>query len=554
MSGELRHGLVGYFSDEVQIKEVEVKDVKIKMRVKQHDVVRKVEQVSLGPHFCGAAAPHVDTSDPLTLRDGVKNRIGRKMPDRKPGFLRKLRWYVKAQIEKFGLRPVSPEEDFDFETWLNNTNYEQWRKDELRKINDDVISLLERNDAGELKNFKVKLFAKQETYMTWKHARGIYAREDVAKIFFGPMFKKIEEAVYYDPSTGEGIEHFIKHVAVDQRVDYIMEKVYKEGYMNVFTDYTSLEAHFDAPLMENCEFLLYEHMLGSNPRGRLGLEIMREVLQGTNIVQNRFMSVLIEAMRMSGEMNTSLGNGWSNLMLFGFWCAQRGIPVIGVVEGDDGLFSVPPWVVLPTEEWFKSRGCIIKVGTVEDISRASFCGLLFDPVDKAIISDPFKILANFGYTNARYALSNKKKLKALLRAKAMSMLVQYWGCPIVATLATKMLELTRSYNVDHVIAAERDSWRREKLIYGMKNYKSYVGREIGMRTRLLFEEIYGITVETQISIENRIKQMTVIAPLRFDEILPLFPYSFLENWERYSCTLRAGDKNKIFFVHTPIKS
>lgn len=514
----------------------------------ESDIVRSVEQVSLGCHFVGAAAPHPDCSDPKTLEQGVRRRIARKMPPRtSPDFLGRLRRESVRLITKHGLRPIDADYQFLFSEWLEETNYEAWRKEELRQIHDEIVDMLERNDKGELKHFRIKLFMKDETYMEFKQGRGIYAREDVAKCYFGPFFKAIESQIYYDPSTGEGIKHFIKHIPVDERAAYIMEEVFMEGFRNVCTDYSSLEAHFDADFMENCEFILYDHLLGSNPWGRTALEIMREVLQGNNVVQSKLLSCIIKACRMSGEMNTSLGNGWSNLVLFSLWCHESGVDMIGVIEGDDGLFSIPPHISVPTPEFFKTWGCLIKIDIHEEISRASFCGLVFDPQDKCIVSDPFKILLNFGYASKRYSSSKNTKLKALLRAKAMSTLVQYHGCPIVSALAKKMLELTRSIDSRHVIRQETDSWKRTKMMYAQTKFGVYLNSEVGMRTRILFEELYGIPVDVQVSIEAHLEAMTEIIPISLPELLPLFHYNCLEYYDNYTCSILVKKGRFIFF-------
>lgn len=536
----------------MNIKHIEVgRSVEVKVMDKLPEITRPVEQVSLGCHFLGAACPHPDTSDSQTLAQGVLRRMGRKMPSRNPEFLDRLRDHTRAAIEYFDLPPIEADYPFLFEAWLAQTNYEQWRKDELIKIHEDYVDLLERNDEGELRHFKVKLFMKAETYMEFKNGRGIYAREDVAKIVFGPYFKEIEKLVYYDPTTDAGIKHFIKHVPVDKRADFIMEEVYMEAFRSVCTDYSSLEAHFDPDFMKACEFVLYEHMLGKTQFGSTVLEIMREVLLGVNKIFGNGVRARILGRRMSGEMNTSLGNGWTNLMLFSMWYIEAGgsfSTLRGVIEGDDGLFCLPVEMKLPTEDFFKDWGCLIKIIVTDDISTASFCGLIFDPEDRKIITDPFKILANFGFTSNRYAVCRQNKLKSLLRAKAMSALVQYDGCPIIAVLAKKMLELTRSYDVRSVVAKERDEWRRGKLIYGMQNFRKYIDTEIGMRTRLLFEDMYGIPVSVQISIEKRIEMMTSIEPLDFPELLPLFPKDCLVYYEQFQCAYIVKEGQRVFFM------
>lgn len=522
------------------------KGVKINVReVVSPPVLRSIEQVSLGCHFVGAAAVHVDTGDVKTLEQAVLRRVCRKMPARDPEFLGKFLTHVKKAIQYYNLQPIEADYPFLFEEWLAGTNYDEKRKEELRKIHLDVVDLLERNDDGELTHFKVKLFMKDESYMEFKNGRGIYARDDVAKVFFGPYIKQMENAIYYDPATGSGVKHFIKHVPVDKRADYIMETVFVEGFDSVCTDYSGLEAHYDGDLLESCTFPLYDHMLGSNPHGRVALGIMREVFKGVNKIQNKFLSVKILARLMSGEMDTSLRNGWFNLMMATYFLMD----VYGIsfeqarliIEGDDGLVMIPKGAAVPDEKYFAAKGCCIKINVVEDISRASFCGLVFDPEERNIITDPFKVLMNFGYTSKRYACASDKKLKALLRSKAMSMLVQYHGCPILGVLAEKMLDLTRSFDVRHVINSTTDQWQRQKLQYASKSYKRFLGKQIGSRTRYLFEELYGIPPEVQVNIEAHIKEMSDIQPLFFPELIPECGQDAREYFEKFQHVYNIAD-------------
>ena len=128
---------------------------------------------------------------------------------------------------------------------------------------------------------------------------------------------------------------------------------------------------------------MLQHVIG----GEHILGIMKEVLCGKNIVQNRYLDCIIEARRMSGEMNTSLGNGFSNLMFMAFVCEKLGLNCNGVVEGDDGLFAFNGNT--PSASDFTKYGFNIKLDVHSEISTASFCGNVFDPEDRQIMTCPY---------------------------------------------------------------------------------------------------------------------------------------------------------------------
>ena len=484
---------------------------------------RRIEQVSAGCHVEGVALPHPDTHDPITLDRGVKKRMGQILPKANRAFYRRLRRTVVKWIKQRGIKPFTGDVDRSFETWLENTNYDTERKAQLTKIHEDVVDYLERDRDGALKFFKVQLFAKDENYVQFKHARGIYAREDVAKVFFGPYIKLMENDLYQQPE-------FIKHVPVADRAKYIMNRLYVEGGYYIATDYSSFEATFIQQLMLNCEFVLYEHYLGHLPEGPEVLSIMKEVMAGKNIIQNKFLHCIVIASRMSGEMTTSLGNGFSNLMLMTHACKILGVECRGVVEGDDGLF-VFLTKRLPTKDMFARMGCIIKLDVYERISDASFCGQLFDPEDQELITDPNEVLAKIAWLNSKYVGARQSKLKALLRCKALSYFHQYPACPIVTELAKYCLRVSAGYDVRSVIKSV-DSYKRDIVLDAIAHPQEE--RPIGEHTRLLVAEKFGVSVPDQHKIENYLREKNDLSPLILPSFILSVPYEWIAYSEKYT--------------------
>lgn len=506
-------------------------------------MVRTIEKVSLGFHYEGATLPHVACDDPGTLKDGVMGRMGKLMPTPYAGYYDELKLVTQAFCNSF-LEPLRSDTDVSFENWLEHTNYNERRKEELRKCYEEVINPLEKLGTKKQKYFLVKLFAKDESYVEFKHARGIYARDDVAKCFFGPYFKCIENVVYE-------YEAFIKHVPVADRANYIYDLLYRIGGKYVQTDYSSFECHFDRRRMQSCEFVMYKHMMQYLPTGNFVLRVMTKILCGINIVQNKMFFFSVAARRMSGEMCTSLGNGFSNLMMYYHQCWKLGLLKIqfpffiddprrivpGVVEGDDGLFSHPLSGKVPSTESFTSCGCLIKLVVFTEISAASFCGLLFDEDAREVVADIRKIMCEFGWTSKQYSSAKVNKLKGLLRCKAMSFICQYPSCPVVAAMCRAALRLTRGYDVRHLVYAKHnDEYTRERIRYGLSNYKDFMNRSIHPRTRLLVQELFGLTVAEQLDLENMFDSMIELRPWTYGPLLDILPESWFVYYENYSIT------------------
>lgn len=460
--------------------------------------------------------------------------MGKVMPicPNRDSFLQGLKNYTKRWIKRRLIEPLSYTFDGNFEEWLSHTNYPEWRKIELRKYESTVVDMLERNAHGELINFTIKLFMKDEHYVKFAQARGIYARDEAAKITFGPWFKGIEHVIYSQPE-------FIKHVPVSKRANYIYEMLYSEGATYIATDYSSFEAHFTADVMEHCEFVLYEHMLKYANGGREVLELMREVLMGKNTIVNKFVSASCKGRRMSGEMNTSLGNGFSNLMFMGYVAELNGYgDVKGVVEGDDGLFMFVG--EHPKTEDFTKLGFIIKLDSYSKISQASFCGNLFDEDSRQIVTDPRKVISMFGWTTAEYRHSKESKKRTLLRCKALSFAHQYPGCPMVGKLSQYGLRVTRGRtNKDMLDFVERNRrlgmWQREKYVEAInaRNTDEELYVEPTMGTRLLFEELYGIPVSIQLDFEAYVDSLSTVQPLHYPLLLDFVPESWVQYYQNY---------------------
>jgi len=482
---------------------------------------RPVVQVSLGCHVEGHALPHPCPQDVDTMKAGTRKRFAIKPPDVDPVLARELKDFVRHWLRK-NLTPLSPEEDVSIETWLERCPYPSYRKKELLELFYSVL------DPSDPRYTKCKSFMKDETYPTYKHARAINSRHDYFKCRVGPIFKAIENVVYKHPS-------FIKHVPVKDRAKYIFDMLFAPGAKYIATDYTAFESLFVKELMEACEFELYDYMTQHLPCHDDFMGVVHEVLAGENECYFKNFKVTVPATRMSGEMCTSLGNGFSNLMFMLFILQRNGCSdVDGVVEGDDGLFRFRG--PIPTEADFTRLGLIIKMEVHDRLETASFCGLVFDLEDKKVVTNPLEVLVSFGWTTRRYARSNIQTKKILLRAKALSLAYQYPGCPIIQSLSQYGLRMTKGIQVKRVLHGYGlNMWEREQLqeavLYG------HVFQPVGMNTRMLVEDLYGISVENQLAVESYIDSLDSLQPLDLSRISHLFHENWSDYFMKYSRTL-----------------
>lgn len=420
----------------------------------------------------GYAPLCMDTNDPDTVECAFKQRLLRDVPPSNKGFLERFRTFVKS----FLASNVPRARSMDFEEWLEGTSYNQQRKDQLREAHNSLRGgRPSRHQASH-----IDTFVKSEFYPTWKHARMINSRADVFKAWSGPKFKAIEEVVYNLPE-------FIKHVPVPERPAKVAA-LKQAGRRYYQTDFTAFESHFTPEVLDVCECELYRHCLKDDADA----EFLCSVIRGTNRMRTRTgVRAEVKGRRMSGDMCTSLGNGFTNLMLAKFLVAEKHGNLVGFVEGDDGLFCTD--VELCSADYAK-LGFTIKIEEVSDPCEASFCGMVFSGSGE-IIREPRRFLMGFGWTQS-FINAGPRIMDELLRAKALSTAYETPQCPIVGAFARYALKHTSHVHPRFV----QDGFHQ--ALPDVVNVPEFCPSS---DTRQLFEHLYGVSVSAQLAIEDAVE-------------------------------------------------
>lgn len=491
---------------------------------------RPVVGASLGCELGGLALPHVDTTDPETTLGGLGKRLAFKPPAYNKVKLRKIKRFVQRWC-KNNLTPLSPDSDTSFETWLAGTSYTNARKDALREVYrqllEDPYYKNSHRDKG------VDCFVKDETYPEYKYPRGIYSRTDTFKVLVGPIIKLIEHELYSTKSMKYDLPYFIKNVPVSERPQMLMN-MYTLDAFYAATDYTSFEGHFKKKIMMSIECQLYEYMIQYLPQREWFESEFLATILGVNECNFYYFILKVEATRMSGEMNTSLGNGFSNLMMMLFICEEKGIPEPpGFVEGDDGIFRFNDRSKVPIAKDFLELGFTIKIEWHTNLSTASFCGIVFSEEDLNNVTSPIDALLSFGWTTRRYSRSNKKVYMELLRAKAFSMLYSYPGCPILRKLAEYGIRVTEGYHTRFNIQNVYQSEKAKVVMKTVFQNEMFSKIKIGNSTRCLIAERYGIPVDTQILFEEYLDSLDCIQTLDSDLLFSFVNKDVLDYSVRY---------------------
>lgn len=424
----------------------------------------------------------VDPSDAYTQYKGLEKRIAAKvgtadLPTQKKHFSE-----IAKFVDKFVLPKLQPlNELMSIEEWLESSPYTVSRQQEL-------LAIYRQKEATGFRSMgRVKPHIKREPYSEYKRARWIFAANDTFKVFSGPIFKSMEKVVY-SAKIFHNHSNFIKHVPVQDRPD-VISALRDVGNQFSGTDYTAFESHMVRELMKVVECRVYRHLLSKYPV--LAKRINATLLGMRNGSTRDGVSFCSISRRMSGDACTSLGNGLTNLIIWAYLCYKKQIKWDGYVEGDDGIFATVNGIV--TKEDFNDVGFNIKITRSSNINDLSFCGLI--SIDGAVIRDPGPFIQKFGWTGSLINAGHKT-MKQLLRAKALSTAFETPHCPVIRAIAERALALTSDCDPRFVVDGYHETQIRLSAI---------PDSNITSKIRLEFDRLYGISPQTQIYLEEKIK-------------------------------------------------
>jgi len=491
---------------------------------------RRVQLRSLGCHVPGLALPTPDRDDPETAFCGVSKRFLRACPRVAENCISELAAYTRFTIaaweRDFGLHPIPATADTSFRTWLVGTSYTMARKRELERTYDDMA----QHNPGLLRN---KSFIKQETYglrteaVSYKQGRGINSRYDRFKCLTGSFFHLMESIIC------RLVKWFVKYFAIQSRPNLITEE-FRGIYWFCGTDHTAFEAHMAPAILKAVELQLYRYMLSDCPGGNECYELIEAALSGINVCQFRQFTTYVPGVRMSGDMCTSLGNGFTNYIVMAFADSvharrhgvQRG-QIRGFVEGDDGLFEDTG----VRESDLLELGFELKLKRTNDVGRAGFCSMLFDSVEKVVVRDPRKVLVGFGLTDRPERNGGAVVMQGLLRAKSLSLLAECPRCPILSELARYGARVTRG------VKPRWENSYREKEVFGEEDRETVLARaeshgyNIADTSRQLIADEFGISVDMQLTVESDLRNLNTLVPLDSAAITAI---CFDPTWAHYA--------------------
>lgn len=428
----------------------------------------------------------------------IVHRFGRKMPWHDGDERKSLLKFSKEMIMKI-FTPIVACDVPSFDTWINNSGYPGSRRKYLTELRRSITQI--NSDV-----FTSKSFLKDEGYLSPKQPRSINSYTDESKVILGPLVHAIDKATFKN-------KYFVKGQNVRDRPRVLFDMFSKRKVMG--TDFSSFEAHHANELAEIVHFW-FMHMIRNCNISNMHKRMISRMVKGVNTSVFSQVQCEVSQRLMSGALWTSSSNGVLNLMLMMYLSARtvlerrRGMAFThedliayacyefnGLVEGDDGICEE----VNVDEAIIRRLGLELKLDHYDNFGDASFCGIVCDPEELENVSDPVKFLRGFFILPAKLAEARDNVLKTQLRAKALSYKYALNNCPIIGPVCQAVCDATRGITVC-LDTAETDSYKRHLLADAIV---ARVWRDkpcVSLKTRLLVERKFGVTVERQIEIER----------------------------------------------------
>lgn len=589
--------VIGYRTDEISdmpvIKEV-VRNFNICSLKKQRPsdvVIRKITAVTnYNVYKCMSPIP--DTNDANNVREGFMKRIGCAVPEPDDSVKMLLPMYVDHFINHYNLdgkitEMLSEEIEkyMNWETYKETLRYNPARLRQLEKIRQevDILNTFDFSDCKEGRLLK-ELWTKIEAHVKWesykgemKYARLIFARVDWFKTFYGSYAKVMQKCLYLC------LEQFCcTNLPVKDLPKHMVEK-YSLCSLILSTDFSAFESHNYPWVMYNIFWKFMVRMWGYE--FDVELFVSMKILTGTNIIENTFVFCKVDAKVMSGEVWTSIIN-WITNLIFIFFIVEcegfayetgffshsfafkffRGVrmppkwtTIVFTAAGDDGMTGLIylSWIdysCLNKSSYLFFYGVNLKLEMKDSIAGSGFLSKLYSENDMNTLCDPIKQLAK-GILPIKYANAKVGVKKALARARAMSLLYEFGGCPVVASYALAVIRCTRNVQMKRaLILMQQDDWYSfDKVAEAIEWYDSEVkGKydswkvEIGEESRLIIEDNFGIPVCTQRYMEEYFDSVDDTSyPLEFNVPCIDLVCSNVEQefYEKYTFDRKLEDKS-----------
>lgn len=221
------------------------------------------------------------------------------------------------------------------------------------------------------------VFLKAEKWIEWKPGRLISARSPRYNAVVGRYLLPLESRVYQAIDGVYGSATIMKGYTPERRAAVVC------GHWDAFErtvaighDFSKFDQHISRRALQY-EHAVYLHAYAGDEDLQRWLSWQLETTCFANVRDGR-VKYKVKGGRMSGDMNTAMGNCIISAALIWAYAAERGIKLRAVIDGDDSVVFMEqedlPAYLAGIEDWMAKRGFILVTEEpVYAINGVEFC-------------------------------------------------------------------------------------------------------------------------------------------------------------------------------------
>lgn len=424
-----------------------------------------------------------------------RNRVAFEVPQPSKHGIKQLRDLFKMKARHLNLGVTSPINDpvrmGPIHPWSERAVLDYYGINTPKgKIYKEAYHELQFRPLNE-KDARVNMFVKAEKLPIdsledplTKDPRAIQFRAPVYSAQLAKYTLALEKTFYLTtPGATKGMDGAAKGRTLSDMISKYADPVFLE------LDCSRFDAHVSTQLLK-CEHSFYNHVYSD--AGLARMLRMQLINRGWTRTGMRY---TVKGGRMSGDMNTALGNNVLQWGMINVWLKECGVNKFDFIfDGDDSVIVIESTVVdLISEDIYnKLFGMKAKLKVVRALSDIEYCkGHFFGEVgDLKFGRDPMVAILKDIYTTK--LLVNNKQLSDYMYTLGLCMAHQYSRIPIMWKLANEIRAKYPSGSVAQSLIGEYNRGHAFKAEPPPLSYRSTL-------------DSYGWSIAHQLRIEKSIK-------------------------------------------------
>jgi hypothetical protein len=355
------------------------------------------------------------------------------------------------------------------------------------------------------------VFLKAEKWKEVKAGRVISARSPRYNVELGRYLLPLERRVYQAIGEVFGAPTIMKGLTPEARASVLAEHWAEfDRPVAVGQDFSKFDQHIST------QALNYEHgvYLGAYENDRwlqmlLGWQLQNRCYADVSDGKVKYRT---EGGRMSGDMNTAMGNCIISAALLWAYCHEKGIRVRAIVDGDDSVTIMEAGDLATyldgIEGWMAEKGFrLVTEAPVYELHDVEFCQCRYvASVPPTMVRNPVKAITQ----DHAWVVDRSITHEEVLAATGLGGLSLYGNMPVLGSYYAMLARTTKVSEKTLSRLSFQSSWLRDAALKGGTHV---VPSEA---TRLAFYQSWGITPGEQRQLEAHFDGMRLAASFAAD--------------------------------------